>query len=165
VTDDNKIILFPSDKIKDLGKTGPADKNNLNERDAQSLKRIQEDQTKKFCDSATDDMSMNLLRGFVDLAVKTDNINFTKDLALVIELLRGLIYRDFGLTHPAQELVNKMVTIQTHKNGQQSARINYSDVLDIKKKSLPLSKDLKQELKDIQDGAHTFFNGDDLKDD
>ena len=109
-------------------------------------------------------MSMNILRGFVDLAVKTDNINFTRDLALLIDMLRGLIYRDFGLPHPAQELVNKMVSIQTHKNGQQSAKINYSTVLDIKKQSTPLSKDVKQELKDIQDGALSIFDGDDIND-
>jgi len=57
-----------------------------------------------------------------------------------------------------------MVSLKTHKNGQQSARINYSTVLDINKQSSPLSKDVKSELKDIQDGAHTIFDGDDIND-
>jgi len=165
VSEDEKIILFPVDKIKDISKTGPVDKLKSTIEDTEALKRIQDDNTKRFCEGADDDMSMNMLRGFVDLAIITDNINFTRDLALLIDMLRGLIYRDFGLKHPAQELVNKMVAIQTHKNGQQSAKINYNTVLNLDLKSKPFSKDIKNELKDIQDGAHTIFNGDDLNKD
>jgi len=164
VSDNEKIIPFPVNRISDITKTGPTDKSQVNVKDIEVLKRIQDDQTKQFCEGAIDDMSMNLLRGFVELAIKTDNINFTRDLALLIDMLRGLIYRDFGLPHPSQELVNKMVSLKTHKNGQQSARINYSTVLDINKQSSPLSKDVKSELKDIQDGAHTIFDGDDIND-
>jgi hypothetical protein len=163
-SDKDKIILFPTNRIVDLSKTGPAEKSNNNVRDTETLKRIQEDQTKQFCDGVVDDMSMNLLRGFVEIAIKTNNINFTKDLALLIDVLRGLIYRDFGLTHPMHQLVEKMVDIRTLKNGQQSAKINYSTVINTKKQSVPLSKDVKNELKDIQDGAHTLFNGDNLND-
>ena len=160
----DKIIPFPTNAIHNIEKTGPTDKKTLPVDEQKTLKRIQDDNTKKFCEGAIDDISMNMLRQFVELAVKTDNINFTRDLALLIDMLRGLIYRDFGLKHPSQELVNKMVSLKTHKNGQQSARINYSTVLDINKQSSPLSKDVKSELKDIQDGAHTIFDGDDIND-
>jgi len=165
VSDNDKIIPFPLDRIEKPETAGPADKRGVKVEDAEALQRIRDDQTKKFCEGAIDDISMNLLRAFVDLAVKTDNLNFTRDLALLIDMLRGTIYRDFGLSHPAQDLVNKMVSIKAYKNGQQSAKIDYSKVLDIKKKSSPLSKEVKSELKDIQDGAMTIFDGDELNDD
>ena len=164
MSDNNKIVPFPLERISDITKTGPTDKTRLNQKDTETLKRIQDEQTKQFCESAIDDISMNMLRGFVELAIKTDNINFTRDLALIIDVLRGLIYRDFGLPHPAQELVDKMVTLKTSKSGQQSAKINYTTVLDINKQSSPLSKELKSELKDIQEGAHSLFDGDNIDD-
>jgi len=55
-----------------------------------------------------------------------------------------------------------MVAITPPKNGQQSAKIDYSKVLNIKSKSMPLSKDMKEELKDIQDGAGGLFDGDNI---
>lgn len=165
MSEDEKIILFPVDRIKDISKTGPADKSKPTIKDTEALKRIQDDQTKKFCEGVVDDIGMSILRHFVELAVKTDNINFTRDLALVIEMIRGLIYRDFGLKHPAQDLVNKMVSIKVSKTGQQSAKINYSTVLNLKQLSNPLSKDVKQELKDLQDGAGVFTGEDLNKDD
>ena len=45
-------------------------------------------------------MSMNLLRQFYDMSVKTDKYTFTKDLALLVDMMRGLLYRDFGIKHP-----------------------------------------------------------------
>jgi len=157
---DDKIIPFPTGAIVNLDKTGHTDKRNLPVEEQKTLKRIQDENTKKFCEGAIDDISMNLLRSFVELAIKTQDINFTKDLALIIDMLRGLIYRDFGLKHPSQQLVDTMVSITTHKNGQQSAKIDYSKVLNIKSKSNPLSKDVREELKDIQDGSADFFTPD-----
>ena len=39
------------------------------------------------------------------LAIKTDGYNFTKDLAMLVDMIRGLIYRDFDMKHPTQELI------------------------------------------------------------
>ena len=36
------------------------------------MKKIQEQQTKQFVETSVDDMSMNLLRQFYDMSVKTD---------------------------------------------------------------------------------------------
>ena len=72
-------------------------------------KQIQQQQTKKFVEGVVDDISMNLLKSFVDLAMKTNEPAFTKDLALLVDVMRGMIYRDFKLPHPAQKLADKMV--------------------------------------------------------
>ena len=155
---DNNIIQFPLDKVVRVNK------NNKSKAEKQFAERVKQKQTKEFCDTAVDDVSMNLLRHFLDLALKTTNYTFTKDLALLIDVLRGLIYRDFNLDHPAQRLVDKLVKININKAGQQSAKIDYSPVLEQSKKSNPISKDIKNEIKDINDQAG-MFEGDDLKDD
>ena len=97
MSNDN-IIQFPLDKVVRVNKT------NKTKAEKQFAERVKQKQTKEFCDTAVDDISMNLLRHFVDLALKTQNQTFTKDLALLIDVLRGLIYRDFNIDHPAQRL-------------------------------------------------------------
>jgi len=61
----DKIILFPKDRIKNLKKTGPSDTN-------KEQKKIEQQQTKEFVEAATDDMSLGLLKQFVDLAIRTN---------------------------------------------------------------------------------------------
>jgi len=153
---DDKIIPFPKNRIVDQSTAGPIDE--------KTAKKIQDQQTKQFVETAVDDISMNLLRQLYDLSVKTNKFTFTKDLAIVVDMIRGLIYRDFDMKHPTQILSDTIVSLNISRNGEQSAKIDYSKVLNITNKSQkPLSKDFKNELKDLNDQAG-LFEGDDLDD-
>ena len=79
-------------------------------------------------------------------------------MALLIDILRGLIYRDFGLKHPSNQLVDKLVHVTTHKNNQQSAKIDYSKVLNIKTKSVPNTRGAAET---IRLAIEHFFQEDD----
>jgi len=138
-----KIILFPLDRIKNKDKVGPSDT-------SKQQKRIEQQQTKDFVEAATDDIALNLLRNFVDLAIRTNNEKFTKDLSLLVDVMRGLIYRDFGQYHPAQDLSDKIVSVSIDRSGQQVAKLDYSKVIDKKHKiHKPLSPDIKNELEGL----------------
>ena len=109
MSDDKKdkgatIIPFPQNRIVEKSTAGPAS--------ARVSKKIEEQQTRQFVETSVDDMSMNLLRQFYDLSIKTDKLTFTKDLALLVDMMRGLMYRDFGIKHPAQKLSDKMVNLK-----------------------------------------------------
>ena len=80
------------------------------------------------------------------MAIKTEKNSFTKDLAMLVDVMRGLIYRDFGMKHPSQVLSEKMVELKLNKDGSKSARIDY-DIFN-KGKTVPLNPDVKDELKD-----------------
>ena len=80
------------------------------------------------------------------MAIKTEKNSFTKDLAMLVDVMRGLIYRDFGMKHPSQVLSEKMVELRTLKDGSKSARIDY-DIFK-KGKTVPLNPSVKEELKD-----------------
>jgi hypothetical protein len=154
VSKDN-IIMFPTNKIVDKTTSGP-------QKDDKAIKKIQEEQTKQFVETSVDDISINLLRNFYNLAIKTNTTAFTKDLALLVDMMRGLVYRDFDIKHPAQSLSDKIVELKVNKDGSQSAKIDYSSVIDKKhKQHKPLSPDIKDELKDINDQAG-MFEGDDI---
>ena len=158
VSEDDKIIHFPTDRIVNKEKV-------LSQKDNKISQKIMQDQTKKFVETAVDDISMNLLKMFVDLAMKTQQPTFTKDLALLVDVMRGMIYRDFGLNHPAQKLTDKMVNLKINRNGQLSAKIDYSNVLDVPLKTpKPISPEVKKELKDLNDTAGFFEPDGDLDD-
>ena len=163
MADDGKIIPFPTDKIVNP-RTRELDeqRRKMGEKVA---KQIQEQQTKKFVETAVDDISMHLLKNFVDLAMKTNNPDFTKDLALLVDVMRGMIYRDFKIKHPAQKLADKMVELKTNKAGTVSAKINYSNVLDESvRNNRPISGDINKELKDLNE-TQGFFEPDGNLDD
>lgn len=158
MSEDDKIIHFPTDRIVNKEKV-------LSQKDNKISQKIMQDQTKKFVETAVDDISMNLLKMFVDLAMKTQQPTFTKDLALLVDVMRGMIYRDFGLNHPAQKLTDKMVDLKTNRNGQLSAKIDYSNVLDVPMRTpKPISPEVKKELKDLNDTAGFFEPDGDLDD-
>jgi hypothetical protein len=105
----DKIIPFPKNRIvNQRSRELDEQRRKMGNKVA---KEIEKQQTKQFVETSVDDMSMNLLKQFYDMAIKTDKHSFTKDLALLVDVMRGLMYRDFDIKHPAQKLSDKMVTL------------------------------------------------------
>jgi len=143
--DDYKnVIAFPTNRIVKKSTTGPKKK------DQKFLDEIHKQQTKEYVETSVDDMSLSLLKSFYNMGIKTERGEFTKDLAMLVDTMRGLIYRDFNMKHPAQILSEKIVELKVNKDGGQSARINY-DIFHKGKSTKPLSKEIKEELKDGPD--------------
>ena len=133
------IIPFPANRIVERSTAGPR-------KDKAFLDKIHKQQTKEFVETSVDDIAISLLKKFYDLAIKTEKPTFTRDLAMLVDIMRGLIYRDFNMKHPSQIMAEKMVELKTLRDGTQSARINY-DIFN-KGKTVPLNPDVKDELKD-----------------
>ena len=165
MTNDNdkkkgKLILFPENRIK---------KKITKPQESPFTKRLKEQQTREFIEQSVDEIGFDLLRKFSDMGLKTSKQSFTKDLALVIDCIRGLIYRDFDMKHAAQLMADRMVMIKFNRGGRASAaRIDYSDFMRKPKRPNVFNPELKEELNDLQDGSDMFvsdmdLNGDDDK--
>jgi len=153
VNDKDNIILFPTNRIKNHETV----KHPVDEKEH---KRLVDEQTKEFVEGNVDDIAYQLLDKFVAMGIQTNRLTFTADLALVIDAIRGLVYRDFGKKHPAQQLTDKMVTLNTSGKNK-SARLDYSKVLDVKHRPhKPLSKDVEDEVRDLSDMADVHFTPD-----
>ena len=137
--DFSNVILFPKNRIVEKSTAGP-------KKNQKFLDEIHKQQTKEFVETSVDDISMGLLKQLYNMAIKTEKNSFTKDLAMLVDVMRGLIYRDFGMKHPSQVLSEKMVELKLNKDGSKSARIDY-DIFN-KGKTVPISRDMKEELKD-----------------
>jgi len=134
---DDKIILFPIDRIKNAQKVG--------KKDPKFSKQIEKQQTIQFVEAAVDDIALDLLKKCVDLAMKTQTPAFTRDFSYLVDALRSMIKRDFELNHVVQKIVDKTVTIDVSPKGEQIARIDYGKIYDTKSKTL---KTLPEELED-----------------
>ena len=153
MSDKDNIILFPTGRIKDKHTVNHP----VNEKEH---KRLVEEQTKEFVEGNVDDIAYQLLDKFVAMGIRTNQLTFTADLALVIDAIRGLVYRDFNRKHPAQTLSDTMVTLNT-KGKNKSARLDYSKILDVKHKPhKPFSKDVEDEVRDLSDMADIHFTPD-----
>jgi hypothetical protein len=157
----DKIILFPSDRIKRSDKVLQDTTENK-----RKVAKVQLEKTKEFVETHVDDMAMMFLRRFVEIAVKTDKPEFTKGLSILIDILRGILYKDFNVNHPAQKMIDKMVKIKETRSGPQ-AEINYDIFLndnDSKVTIKPLSKDIREEIKFHNEGWEDFNDDFDPKD-
>ena len=153
MNDNDNIILFPLDKIHNK-------KNVEHPVDKKEHEKLVEQQTKEFVEGNVDDIAYQLLDKFVNMGIKTNRMTFTADLAVVIDAIRGLVYRDFNRPHPAQNFADKMVTIKT-TGKMKSARLDYSKILDVKHKPhRPLSRDVEDEVRDMSDMADIQFTPD-----
>ena len=153
MNDKDNIILFPTNRIKDKKNVGK----NVDDKEH---RKIVEQQTKEFVEGNVDEIAYSLLDRFVNMGIRTDKLTFTADLALVIDAIRGLVYRDFNKPHPAQKLTDKMVTLNASGKNK-SARLDYSKVLDVKHRPhKPLSREIEDEVRDLSDMADIQFTPD-----
>ena len=153
MNDKDNIILFPTNRIKNKETV-------KHPVDPKEHQRLVDEQTKEFVEGNVDDIAYSLLDKFVKMGIRTDKLTFTADLALVIDAIRGLVYRDFNKPHPAQQLADKMVSINM-KGKQKSAKLNYNEVLNINHKPhKPFSRDVEDEIRDLSDMANIQFTPD-----
>ena len=89
-------------------------------------KQEKDQQVHKFIEELTEQLSMTILAICQENVVHMKGESFLKDLAVVIEALKSLLYRDFGKAHPMQKLTDTLTQIITLKTGQRITDINYS---------------------------------------
>jgi len=94
-----------------------------------------------------DEVAIDVIRHLVDIGCDINKEHFYGDLALITEVLRGMIMRDFGKEHLAQALIDKIITVEHNAKGEVQPVINYSKVLE--------PKDLPQHKLDFGDDNET----------
>lgn len=156
---DSKIIQFPTNKIirHVKGSIEEHQKAQTKINDQLKTKEI-----KEYIEHKVDDIVMVLINQFIDMAIKTDKLTFIKDLAMLVDTLRGLLYRDFGIKHTSHSLIDMMVEIKQLTNGTNSATINYNKFIEKGKSTRPFNRDVKTELDDLSNGSSIFEPEDNL---
>ena len=65
----------------------------------------------EMIESTIDEVAIDLIRRLVDIGIDINKKEFYGDLAMITELVRGLIYRDFKREHLATVLIDKIIDI------------------------------------------------------
>ena len=128
----DNVILFPGVKAEQYDK--------VRKDNAESIEKLNEDLLREkeevtFVENLIDEVAIDMIRNLVDAGCNVHKKNFYGDLAMVTELVRGMIYRDMDKYHISQALIDKVINIQHNEKGEIQPVINYSKVLE--QKDLP----------------------------
>lgn len=125
--DKDNIIPFPGVNLDDISKD-----DKVTQLDKELLREKEE---VTFVENLIDEVAIDLIRNLVDAGCNVHRKEFYGDLAMVTELVRGMIYRDMDKYHISQALIDKVINIQHNEKGEIQPVINYSKVLE--QKDLP----------------------------
>ena len=120
--DKDNIIPFPGMKKFD----NSVDEDSIDKANKELLLHKEETE---MIEHSIDECAIDIIRHLVDIGCDINKKHFYGDLALVTEVLRGMIFRDFDKQHLAQALIDKIITIEHNANGEVQPVINYNKVL------------------------------------
>ena len=104
----------------------------------------------KFIDQITEGLTLDIIHVLQDNVVDTKTDVFLRDLAIVIESIKGLLKRDFGRNHPMQTISDSIAKIHTLKDGRKVTDINYANLITKHKKESKQKQEKRQQELDIQ---------------
>ena len=135
--DKDNIIPFPGTKLPT--------KDSIDKLNDELL--IQKEEV-EMIEHTIDEIAIDLIKRLVDIGIDINKKHFYGDLALVTEIIRGMIMRDFNKEHLAQHLIDKIIEVQYNEKGEVAPIINYGKVLT--PEDLPQNKlDFGDEEKEI----------------
>ena len=86
-----------------------------------------------FIEQLTEEIVLHAIHVLQDNAIKMKDDKFLRDLAVIIEAIKSLIYRDFGRAHKMQAISDTLATIKKLPDGKQVTDLDYSKIFVTKK--------------------------------
>ena len=86
-----------------------------------------------FVEQLSEEIVLHIIHVLHDNAVKMKDERFLRDLAVMIEAIKSLIYRDFGRTHKMQAISDALATIKKLPDGKKVTDLDYSKIFVTKK--------------------------------
>ena len=86
-----------------------------------------------FVEQLSEEIVLHMIHVLQDNAVKMKDEKFLRDLAVIIESIKSLIYRDFGRGHKMQAISDALATIKKLPDGKQVTDLDYSKIFVSKK--------------------------------
>tara|TARA_R100000697_G_scaffold109046_1_gene124686 strand:+ start:730 stop:1128 length:399 start_codon:yes stop_codon:yes gene_type:complete len=125
-----KIIPFPIKRVVNKPAADPKIK--------QALEDIK---IKQFVEKLTEELSMDILAVLQENVVDIKSDNFIRDIAMVIESIKSLLYRDFNKKHKYQDITDVITNIMMTQTGQKITNINYDKIKKPKKPKVEFEPD------------------------
>ena len=97
-----------------------------------------------FIEQLSEEIVLHMIHVFQDHAIKMKDDKFLRDLAVIIEAIKSLIYRDFGGVHKMQAISDTLATIKKLPDGKQVTDLDYSKIF--------VTKNPKNDIDPMRDG-------------
>ena len=88
-----------------------------------------------FVEQLSEEIVLHMIHVLQDHAVKMKDDTFLRDLAVIIESIKALIYRDFNRKHKMHAIADTLATIKKLPDGKQVTDLDYSKIFVSKKKN------------------------------
>ena len=86
-----------------------------------------------FVEQLSEEIVLHMIHVLQDHAVKMKDDTFLRDLAVIIESIKALIYRDFNRKHKMHAISDALATIKKLPDGKQVTDLDYSKIFVTKK--------------------------------
>tara|TARA_B100000902_G_C26801267_1_gene664593 strand:+ start:221 stop:613 length:393 start_codon:yes stop_codon:yes gene_type:complete len=70
-----------------------------------------------FTENLCEALVVNMIHNMSENGMNVDNETFIRDTSFLIELVKSTIYRDLGMIHPLQDLVETLTTVTKDEGG------------------------------------------------
>jgi len=81
-----------------------------------------------FADNLTEGLIVNVVHNMDSNGLETDDTEFVRDITFMMELIKSTIYRDLGMPHPLQDLVDLVCESERTEGKHISTKINLAEV-------------------------------------
>ena len=65
-----------------------------------------------FCDNLTEGLSVQLIHSAGENGFDVNSDKFIRDMAFIIECVRGMLYRELNIKHPMSEVMSKATQVK-----------------------------------------------------
>ena len=84
-----------------------------------------------FAGELSESLIVQMIHTMGENGIDISENSFIRDMAMVIELVQGSIYRDLGLKHPAHKFMEEFVDIVVHPNNTVETDVDFTIITEL----------------------------------
>ena len=85
-----------------------------------------------FADDLTESLLVQMIHTMGENGVDASSTDFIKDISFVIEAVKGVIYRDMGLSHPMSDMMSQFTDVTVDEGNNPHGLVDLESIQKVK---------------------------------
>jgi len=85
-----------------------------------------------FADDLTESLLVQMIHTMGENGVDVSSTDFIKDISFVIEAVKGVIYRDMGLSHPMSDMMSQFTDVTMDEGNNPHGLVDLESIQKVK---------------------------------
>ena len=98
-----------------------------------------------FADDLTESLLVQMIHTMGENGVDVSSTDFIKDISFVIEAVKGVIYRDMGLSHPMSDMMSQFTDVTMDEGNNPHGLVDLESIQKVKITNLNIRDDLSEQ--------------------